>query len=79
MNLYGIEFTKLEDYFLSIDSKKFHAKQLFQWLYQKKISNLDEITDRAGYAQGIRPIVTLKSEVVTTGTSNNGYNIDIVK
>ena len=45
MNLYGIEYTKLEDYFLSIDSKKFHAKQLFQWLYQKKISRLDEITD----------------------------------
>ena len=45
---------------------------------RQAFSDLDEITDRAGYAQGIRPIVTLKSEVVVTGTANNGYNIDII-
>ena len=45
---------------------------------RQAFTDLEEITDRAGYAQGIRPMVTLKSEVVTTGTSNNGYNIDIV-
>ena len=45
MNIYGITIDKLEEYFDSIGSKKFHAKQLYRWLYDKKINSFDEITD----------------------------------
>ena len=38
-NIYGLTLEELEDYFLSIDSKKFHALQLFSWLYDKRIEN----------------------------------------
>lgn len=44
MNIYDLDIDDLEKYFLSIGDKKFHAKQLFTWLYEKK-KTLDEITD----------------------------------
>ncbi len=45
MNIYGKTLEELEDYFVSINEKKFKAKQLYKWLYEKKINNYDEITD----------------------------------
>ena len=45
MNIYGITLEELEKYFENIGSKKFHGKQLYRWLYDKKISSFDEITD----------------------------------
>ncbi len=45
MNIYGISLEKLENYLEEIGEKKFHAKQLFRWLYDKRINSFDEITD----------------------------------
>ena len=45
MNIYGLTIEEMEEYFLSLGSKKFHAKQLFSWLYEKRIDNYNEITD----------------------------------
>ena len=45
MNIYGISLKKLEEYLEGIGEKKFHAKQIFRWLYDKRINSLDEITD----------------------------------
>lgn len=45
MNIYGVTKKKLEEYFLSIGSKKFHADQLFSWLYEKRINSIDEVTN----------------------------------
>ena len=44
-NIYGLTLEDLEEYFLSIGSKKFHALQLFSWLYDKRIESFDEITN----------------------------------
>lgn len=44
-NLYGITKNKLEEYFLSINEKKFKATQVFEWLYNNRISSLDEISN----------------------------------
>lgn len=44
-NIYGLTLEDLESYFLSKGSKKFHALQLFIWLYEKKIKCLDEVTN----------------------------------
>lgn len=45
MSVYDKTLEELEEYFLSIGEKKFRAKQLFSWLYQKKITSYSEITD----------------------------------
>ena len=45
MNIYGITLEELENYFESIGSKRFHGRQLYRWLYDKKINSFDEITD----------------------------------
>jgi 23S rRNA (adenine2503-C2)-methyltransferase len=44
-NLYGYTLQKLEDYFISIGEKKFKANQVFDWVYKKRISSLDEMTN----------------------------------
>jgi len=45
LNIYGYNLDDLENYFLSIGSKKFHAKQLFDWLYNKRIESFSEVTN----------------------------------
>lgn len=45
MNIYGFTLEQLEEYFLSIDEKKFHAKQVYDWLYNKRINSFDEATN----------------------------------
>ena len=44
-NIYDMTMNEWYDYFISIGSKKFHAKQLFEWLYQKRIKSLDEASN----------------------------------
>ena len=45
MNIYNLTRDELEEYFVSHGSKKFHADQLFSWLYEKRISSVLEVTD----------------------------------
>ena len=45
MNIYGIKRKDLEDYFLSIGEKKFKAIQIFEWIYQKRVSSFDEMSN----------------------------------
>lgn len=40
-NIYGITRQQLEEYFLNINEKKFKALQTFEWLYQKRESNIE--------------------------------------
>lgn len=42
-NLYGITRTKLENYFLTINEKKFKSTQVFEWIYEKRINDLSQI------------------------------------
>lgn len=45
MNIYGIEFEKLEKYFVDNNISKFRATQVFEWLYKKRVDNLNEMTN----------------------------------
>ena len=45
MNIYGLTIEEMEKYFISLGSKKFHADQLFSWLYEKRINSYEEITN----------------------------------
>lgn len=44
-NIYNLTIEELEDYFLSIGEKKFKAKQVYSWLYDKRINSFDMMTD----------------------------------
>ena len=63
-SIYNLSIEELEEYFLSIGSKKFHALQLFDWLYVKRIKDYNEITN-------------IKKEVIDDISSN--YSISPLK
>jgi 23S rRNA (adenine2503-C2)-methyltransferase len=44
-NIYNLSKTDLENYFLSIGDKKFRAVQILEWLYRKKVTSFDEMTN----------------------------------
>lgn len=44
-NIYDIPFEKLEEYFLSLGEKKFKAVQVYDWLYKKRVTSFDEMTN----------------------------------
>ena len=44
-NIYDLTYEEMEEYFLSMGSKKFHAMQLFTWLYEKRVESYSEVTN----------------------------------
>lgn len=44
-NIYGLTIEEMEEYFIGIGSKKFHAMQLSLWLYEKRIESYEEVTN----------------------------------
>jgi len=44
-NIYNLSLNDLEIYFESINDKKFRARQVYEWLYRKKVKNFDEMTN----------------------------------
>ena len=63
-NIYGLTMENMENYFVEIGSKKFHAKQLFSWLYEKRFKSYDEVSD-------------IKKDVIEV--IKNDYSIDKLK
>ncbi len=45
MNIYGMTRLDLENYFVLIGEKKFKATQVFEWIYQKKVSSFAEMSN----------------------------------
>lgn len=45
MNIYNLSLLDLENYFESINDKRFRAKQVYEWLYRKKVKSFDEMTN----------------------------------
>lgn len=44
-NLFSYSLPKLEDLMLFIGQKKFRATQIFKWIYEKRVTNFDEMSD----------------------------------
>lgn len=44
-NIYGITLNELEKYFEENGYKKFKAVQVFEWLYKKRVSNFESMTN----------------------------------
>ena len=45
MNIYDLTLKELENYFLEIDEKKYRASQVFSWLYEKRVTSFDEMSN----------------------------------
>ena len=45
MNIYGYTLEMLEEYFINIGEKKFKANQVYDWLYKKRVTSFDEMTN----------------------------------
>ena len=43
MNIYDLTLNELEEYFLSIGEKKYRATQVFDWLYEKRVSSFSDM------------------------------------
>ena len=44
-NIYNMTYSKLEKYFLQLENKKYRARQLFDWLYNKRVDSFASITN----------------------------------
>lgn len=45
MNIFNLSLEDLEEYFLSIDEKKFKAIQVYDWLYKKRVDSFDKMSN----------------------------------
>ena len=43
MSIYSIRLDQLEEYMISIGEKKFRAKQIYDWLYKKRVTDCSEM------------------------------------
>ena len=44
-NIYGISLEELEQYFVELGYQKFKATQVFEWLYKKRVSSFEEMSN----------------------------------
>ena len=44
-NIYNLTLKELEDYFVSINDKKFRATQIYEFLYKKRVKSFDDMTN----------------------------------
>lgn len=45
VNLLGLNQKAMEEFFLSIGEKKFHARQIFKWIHRKGVIDFEQMTD----------------------------------
>ncbi len=90
-SIYSLQLHELEEWLLSIGEKKFRTTQIFEWLYQKRVTSFEEMSN---LSKGLRDkleetyaLTTLKTIVQQTSTDgtmkflfelHDGYSIETV-
>ncbi|CAG9619757.1 23S rRNA (adenine(2503)-C(2))-methyltransferase RlmN [Sutcliffiella rhizosphaerae] len=90
-SIYSLQLHELEDWLLSIGEKKFRTTQIFEWLYQKRVTTFDEMSN---LSKNLREkleetytLTTLKTIVQQTSSDgtmkflfelHDGYSIETV-
>ena len=74
VSIYDYSISDLENYFANMGLKPYKAKQLFKWLYEKRVHDFDEMSDISK-----KVIAELKNDfsidllnIRTSQTSNDG-------
>ncbi len=44
-NKYSLRFDEMQNWLVEQGQQKFRAKQIFEWLYQKRVDSIDEMTN----------------------------------
>lgn len=44
-SIYGVTLNELEEYFFNLGEKKFKSKQIYEWIYRKKVNSFDKMTN----------------------------------
>ena len=63
MNIYNYKLEDLEEYFLSINEKKYKARQIYDWIYIKRVTSFYQMTNIKKELQDIL---------------NNEFNLDFI-
>ncbi len=90
-SLYNFSFKELQDEFVKLGGKKFHGQQVFEWLYRKRVSHIDEMTNISKVTREylsenftIEPLTLVEKQVSKDGTTKflfqlaDGYYIETV-
>lgn len=60
--LYGFRLEELEEWVQSLGQPKFRAKQLYTWMYKKRVQSLEEMTDLpTGFRKKLSEVAVLKT------------------
>lgn len=73
-NLFSYSLSKLEDLMLFIGQKKYRATQIFKWIYEKRVTNFDEMSDVSlSFREFLKDNYTLdKPKIFKKQVSNDG-------
>ncbi len=74
LNLLSLDRTAMENYFLDMGEKSFRAKQILQWVYQRKVTRFEDMTDLSkDLRQTLQQNTTLDlPEIVSQQCSTDG-------
>ena len=42
-SIYSIRYDEMQDWLIQNGQQKFRAKQIFEWLYEKRVDSIDEM------------------------------------
>lgn len=75
MDIYGKTIEELEEYFVNIGEKKFKAIQVYDWLYKKRVSTFDEMSNiKKDIIQRLKKDYTLnKPTIIRRQSGKNVY------
>ncbi|MDU1529473.1 MAG: 23S rRNA (adenine(2503)-C(2))-methyltransferase RlmN, partial [Staphylococcus warneri] len=44
-SIYSLRYDEMQNWLIEHGQQKFRAKQIFEWLYQKRVDSIDEMTN----------------------------------
>ncbi|NQE00119.1 23S rRNA (adenine(2503)-C(2))-methyltransferase RlmN, partial [Staphylococcus xylosus] len=44
-SIYSLRYDEMQEWLVSNGQQKFRAKQIFEWLYEKRINSIDEMSN----------------------------------
>ena len=44
-SIYSLRYDEMQQWLIDNGQQKFRAKQIFEWLYQKRVNTIDEMTN----------------------------------
>ncbi|WP_078554764.1 23S rRNA (adenine(2503)-C(2))-methyltransferase RlmN [Bacillus alkalicellulosilyticus] len=73
-SVYSLQYKELEDWLKENGEPKFRAKQIFEWLYSKRVKSIEEMTNLSkDLRQKLNDAFTLTTlKIVTQQTSSDG-------